>query len=120
MEDLKKMEDLFDHTREYIHVRLDEAKLAVAEKISAVLSLLIATTVVNVIFLLCLIFASAAGAFALGQWWGSYWLGFLSVAGFYFLLGLFIWAAKERLIRTPVMNAILRQLFNNNDSDEKD
>ena len=120
MEDLKKMEDLFDHTREYIHIRLDEGKLAVAEKVSAVISLVIATAVVNVIFLLCLIFASAAAAFALGHWWSNYWLGFLSVGGFYFLLGMIIWAAKERLIRVPVMNAIIRQLFHKNDSDEND
>ena len=56
---------------------------------------------------------------ALGQWLNNYWLGFLLVAGLYFLAGLIVWAAKERLIRIPVINAIIRQLFKN-DNDEKD
>ena len=120
MEDLKKVEDLFDHAREYVNIRADEVKLAIAEKVSAVMAMVIATAVVNIIFLLCLIFASAAGAFALGLWLKSYWLGFLLVAAFYFLTGLLVWAAKERMIRVPIMNAIIRQLFKNNNEDEKD
>ena len=119
MEDIKKVEDLFDHAREYVNIRIDEVKLAVAERVSAVMAMVIATAVVNIIFLLCLVFASAAGAFALGVWLKSYWLGFLVVAGLYFLAGLLVWAAKERLIRAPIMNAIIRQLFKNNE-DEKD
>jgi len=119
MEDLKKVEDLFDHAREYVNIRVNEAKLAVAERVSAVMAMVIATAVVNIIFLLGLIFASAAGAFALGIWLKSYWLGFLVVAGLYFLAGLLVWGAKERMIRVPIMNAIIRQLFKNNE-DEKD
>jgi len=120
MEELKKVEDLFDHAREYVNIRVDEAKLAIAERVSAVMAMVIATAVVNVIFLLSLIFASAAGAFALGLWLKSYWLGFLLVAGGYLLAGLLVWAAKEKLIRAPIMNAIIRQLFKKDDDNEKD
>ena len=120
MEELKKVEDLLDHAREYVNIRTDEVKLAIAEKVSAVMAMVIATTVVNIIFLLCLIFASAAGAFALGLWLKSYWLGFLLVAAFYFVTGLLVWSAKEKMIRVPIMNAIIRQLFKNNNEDEKD
>ncbi|MDO6429485.1 phage holin family protein [Flavitalea sp. BT771] len=119
MEDLKKIENLLDHARDYINIRVDEAKLSVAEKTSGVIAMVIATTVVNIIFLLALIFAGAAGAVAIGQWLNNYWLGLLMVAGLYLLAGLIVWAAKERLIRIPVMNAIIRQLFKN-DNDEKD
>lgn len=119
MEDLKKVEDLFDHAREYVNIRVDEAKLAVAERVSAVVAMVIATAVVNIIFLLALIFASAAAAFALGAWLKSYWLGCLLVAGLYLLAGLLVWAAKERMIRVPIMNAIIHQLFKN-ENDEKD
>jgi hypothetical protein len=120
MEDLKKIEDLFDHAREYVNIRVGEAKLILAEKTSAILAQVIATTVVNVFFLLFLIFASVAGAFALSHWLNNTWLGFLLVAVFYLLIGLIIWGARERLIRIPVMNAIIRQLFNKEDEYEKD
>ena len=119
MEDLKKIENLLDHARDYTNIRVDEAKLSIAEKTSGVIAMMIATTVVNIIFLLALIFAGAAGAVAIGQWLDNYWLGFLLVAGLYFVAGLFVWVARERLIRIPVMNAIIHQLFKNDD-DEKD
>ena len=117
MEEKKKVEDLFDHAREYVNIRVDEAKLSLAERSSAVLSMVIATTVVNIIFLLCLIFAGIAGAIAIGIWLKSYWLGFLLIAGVYLLVGLLVWAAKESLIRQPIMNAVIHQLFKNNDNE---
>lgn len=120
MEELKKIEDLLDHIRSYINTRVDEVKLALAERASAVIALIIARTVVHIFFLLCLLFASIAAAYALGPWLGATWRGFLLVAALYLLLGLVIWAAKERLIRIPVMNAIIQQLFQNNPNDEKD
>jgi hypothetical protein len=119
MEDLKKIEILFDHARDYVKIRVDETKLTLAEKTSAVIGLIIAATVVNVIFLLCMVFAGVAGALAIGQWLNSMWLGFLIVSAIYLLAGLILWARREKMIRIPVMNAIIRQLFNNN-HDEKD
>lgn len=118
MEEKRRVEELFDHAREYVNIRVDETKLAVAERSSAVLSMVIATAVVNIIFLLCLIFASIAGAIAIGLWLRSYWLGFLLVAGLYLLAGLLIWAGKERLIRQPIMNAIIHQLFKKEEHEE--
>jgi hypothetical protein len=120
MEEFKKVEDLVDHAREYLNTRIDEAKLAVAEKTSRVIALLIARSVISVIFLLCLLFASVAAAYGLGAWLGKASLGFLLVAGFYFLLGVLVWAGKERMIRIPVMNAIIDQLFKNDLNHEKD
>jgi hypothetical protein len=120
MEDLKKVEDLFDHTREYVNIRVNEAKLVLAEKTSAIIALIIATAVVNIFFLFCLLFASMAGAFALGHWLKNGWLGFLLVGALYFLIGLIVWAAKERLIRIPIMNGIIQQLFKNDEDNEKD
>ena len=119
MEDLKKIENLFDHAREYVNVRVDEAKLGLAEKASAVIAQVIAMIVVNVFFLVSLLFGSIAGALALGRWWGSNWLGFLAVAGVYLLVGILIRASRERMIRLPVMNAIIRQLFKNDEDHEE-
>jgi hypothetical protein len=34
MEELKKVEDLIDHARDYVNTRVDEVKLAMAEKSS--------------------------------------------------------------------------------------
>lgn len=120
MEEYKKIEDLVGHAREYVNVRIDEAKLAVAERSSGVIAMLIARSVVAIVFSGSLLFASVAASYGLGAWLGKTWLGFLLVAAFYFLLGILVWAARERMIRMPVMNAIIHQLFKNDYSDEKD
>ena len=41
------------------------------------------------------------------------------MAGIYLLIGILVWSLKERILRMPIMNAILQQLFNEEeDSDE--
>ena len=41
MDDFKKMEDFVDHVRDYVHVRVDEARLGAADRIAGVISSLI-------------------------------------------------------------------------------
>ncbi|HEY8971993.1 MAG TPA: phage holin family protein [Puia sp.] len=98
MEDLRKLEELFDHAREYLNIRVDEVKLGVAEKESAIVAQVVANTVVNIFFLLFLLFAGVASALALGSWWQHEWLGFLAVAGIYLIAGLITWALRERMM----------------------
>lgn len=118
MEEFVKFENLIDHTRDYLNTRVDEAKLTVAERSSAVIARIIAASVASLVFVVSLIFASVAVAWWLGHSWGLVWLGFLAVAGFYFVAGLIVWFARERLIRIPVMNSIIHQLFKTEEDEE--
>ncbi len=120
MEELKKAEDLVGHAREYVNTRVDEVKLTVAEKSSRVIAFVIAGSAVSLVFAFCLFFASMALSYELGNLLGKNWLGFLLVAAFYCILGLIVWGAREKLIRIPVMNAIIHQLFKTDVEDEKD
>ncbi len=107
-----KAEELATAVKEYVDTRLDAVKLSVAEKVSALLANLLAGMVVVLVFLCFVFFGSIALALLLGSWLGAWWLGFLIVAGIYLLLGLITWLARGRLIRIPIMNAMIRQLFN--------
>jgi len=107
-----KAEELATAVKEYVDTRLDAVKLSVAEKVSALLANLLAGMVVVLVFLCFVFFGSIALALLLGSWLGAWWLGFLIVAGIYLLLGLITWLARGRLIRIPIMNALIRQLFN--------
>jgi len=113
------IEEIAGHVKEYINVRIDKAKLTTAEKSSLVLSNIIAGAILLAAFLFSLLFASIAAAYMMAGWMGKpLFAGFLVVAGFYFLTGLIIWAAKERLIRIPVMNSIIQQLFKHTGDEE--
>lgn len=114
----EKWEGLTDHVKEYINTRVELTKLHLAEKTSLVVSQLIAVTIVVLFFLLFLIFGSIAGAWALSNWIGKPYSGFLIVAGIYLLLGIIVWVARGQLLRFPIMNAIIRQLQKKDNDDE--
>lgn len=120
MEEFIKIENLIDHSKDYLNTRVDEIKLTVVEKTSDVLSEVIAGAIVTLVFAFCVLFASVAAAYGLALWTGKTWLGFLIVAGLYFLLGWIVWGARNRLIRLPIMNSLIHQLFNNRIEDEED
>lgn len=115
-----KVEDLATSLKEYVNLKIEGLKLALAEKTSAVVSNIIAGAIVLLAMLLFVIFASMALAFGLGAWIGHTWAGFLITAGLYLLIGLVVWAARGPLIRLPLMNALIQQLFTQSNDDETD
>ena len=59
--------------------------------------------------------ASVALSLALSEWIGNTWAGFLAVSCLYLLIGAVVWAARGKIIRMPVMNALIKQLFGKGD-----
>ncbi len=114
----EKIEELADNIKQYVNTRIDAAKLTAAEKTSAVIANLIAGLIVATVFMFFIVFASIALAIFLGVWIGKAWAGFLIVAGLYLLIGVFVWTAKEKLIRMPIMNALIKQLFGEEDEED--
>jgi hypothetical protein len=119
-EEFRKAEEMADHVKSYVNTKIAQLKLAMAEKVSKVIAVLIAGMFVLFVLFFFLVFVSMAAAYAIGIWLGKMWLGFLIVAAIYLLLGIITWVARGRLLQIPIMNAILRQLFNNEDNDEED
>jgi hypothetical protein len=121
MEAFKTVENLFEHVREYVNNSIALAKLNIAEKISKILSALIAFLLGFFILFLFIVFLSLAAAHAIGNAVGHSWLGFLIVSAFYLLAAIILLSAKEKIFRIPIMNAVIRQLFDENDKEhEKD
>ena len=118
-ETFAKVEEMADHIKEYMNNRITTVKLKTAEKSSKILAQIITLTIVLVIFLIFIVFAGIALAYALARLTGEFYWGFLIVAVLFLLLALLIWKTKEKLIRLPIMNTILHQLFNEQDNDEK-
>ena len=120
MEDFKKVEDLVDHVREYVHVRVDEARLGLAERSSGVIATLISGAALAGMLAFSFLFICVAAGLLIGRVLDDLVVGFLIVATFDILLGLIIWWARKSLIRTPVMNAILQEFFEKKEDHEKD
>ena len=112
-----KAEELMSDVKEYVDNRLSSVKLNVAEKTSKVGSQIISVTIITIIFIFFLVFSSIALAFAFSRLTGEYYWGFAIVAGIYLLAGFALSAAKEKIIRLPLLNALLKQLFKNDEED---
>ena len=108
---LDKIEGLINQLRAYADTRIALAKLEGAKKISHLLSSFMAIVMVALIFFLFMIMISIAGAWALGTWFNSMPLGFLAVAVFYLLVCMIIWGSREKMLRVPIMNSMIKKLF---------
>jgi Fe2+ transport system protein B len=118
-ETFAKAEQLAGHVKEYVNTKIELAKLSIAEKSSQVIANLVAGFIVAIVFIFFLVFASVAAAYALSEWIGKTYAGFLIISGCYLVIGMLVWAGRIRLIQIPIMNSIIRQLFNNESPDEK-
>ena len=118
-QDFNNAETFVDQVKKYVNNRLAQLKLSFAEKISKVMSVMIAVVISALVFFLFLVLICIAGAIVLGQWLESFWLGFLIVGGIVFVVGLILWIFKDQLIRKPIMNTLINVMFDK-EEDEKD
>jgi hypothetical protein len=116
------LSDLANSIRRYLEIRLSIAKLEVMEKTARIISLLIAAVFILTLFMLFLLFASFGAAFWIGELLQDNTLGHLSVAGFYFLLGIILLIFRRKLFVGMVINHLSEIFFEekNNDRDDED
>jgi hydrogenase-4 membrane subunit HyfE len=115
----EKAEDLAGSVKEYINTRIEYVKLTTAEKSATLIANVAAGLLLAGIFVFFLVFAGISLSIVLGQWIGQLWAGFLIVAFFYLLVGLLVWVARGSIIRLPVMNALIQQLFKKDEEDQE-
>lgn len=108
-----KIDDLIEHVEEYFQTRQELGKLVMAEKSSAVLSSVVTSIVLLFVFLLVFIFASIALAYGISQYAGQAYAGFLAVAFLYFVIGIILYANREKWLKTPMANAVIKNFFKN-------
>jgi hypothetical protein len=118
-QDFNNGETFVDDVKEYVNTRIAQLKLLFAEKTSKVMSILVAVIMSALVFFLFLVLVCIAGAIVIGQWLESFWLGFLVIAGIVLLAGFFLWIFKNQIIRKPIMNVLIKTMFDK-DEDEKD
>ncbi len=118
-QDFNNGEAFVDDVKEYVNTRIAQLKLLFAEKTSKVMSILVAVIMSALVFFLFLVLVCIAGAIAIGLWLESFWLGFLVIAGIVLLAGFFLWIFKDQIIRKPIMNVLIKTMFDK-DEDEKD
>jgi Zn-dependent protease with chaperone function len=118
-QDFNNAETFVDQVKEYVNTRLAQLKLSFAEKTSKVMAVMIAVVLSALVFFLFLLLICIAGAIFIGQRLENFWLGFVIVGGIVLIAGFILWTFKDWLIRKPIMNALIKAMFDKED-DEKD
>ena len=112
-----KVDELVVHVKAYMNNRIDMVKLNAAEKGSKMMANVITLVISLLVFGLCIVFAGFALAFAFGKLTGELYWGFLIVAGIYLLLGFFLWMLRGKLLRVPILNSLIKQIFKEEDEE---
>jgi uncharacterized membrane protein YqjE len=116
MEDsFKIFEELKTSLVNYLNHKASLLKIELAEKISKLLSSLIAISLFAICMLFVLVFISIALSIYIGNKIGEIYVGFLIVSIIHLIFGICIWKMRVRWIQIPMMNFILKQLFDDSE-----
>ena len=118
MEKLKqKIEETGSHLYELYETEAELRKLQTIEKVSQAVSVSVAGLAVFIVCFFAFVFGSVAAAFAISEWAGHSWAGFLALAGFYLLIGIVLMAKRQSWIQAPLTNSIIRNFFDHDETD---
>jgi len=110
MEELNKVEKLAAHIKEYAETKFDLVVLNAQDKFTNVLSSLVASATGIVLCIFVLLFASVGVALWLGDCFQSPFIGFFCVAGFYLLVAVIVIINRNKWIREPMTNSLLKKI----------
>ncbi len=110
MEEKNKVEKLFTDVKEYAETKLDLVALNVQDKSSNLMGSAASILVVGIVILFILLFLSLGVALIIGHCFHNPSIGFFFIAGFYFLVGLVVYFSRNKWIKTPVINALLKKI----------
>lgn len=110
MEERNKIEKMFTDIKDYAETRFDIIVLNIQDKATGLISSIASAVILGTLGLIALMFISIGGAWYLGEYLQSPSIGFFSVAGFYLLLTLLLFVNREKWIKLPIINAILKKI----------
>jgi cellulose synthase/poly-beta-1,6-N-acetylglucosamine synthase-like glycosyltransferase len=117
---IQALSELVNSMRRYLDIRLNILKLEIMEKSSRIVALTIASVFLLMLFMLFLLFVSLSAAIYAGELLESSTLGYLCVAGFYFLLSLLFFIFRRRLFLGIVIRHMSEIFFEDKKADDDD
>lgn len=106
------IEELFQKLKEYADVRLNLFKLQGISKVSGLLSSAISFILIGVIFITFIVCLTIGLSLWIGDSLGKTYYGFFIVAGFYVIIGLILFLARGKILKAPISNKLIKELFN--------
>ncbi len=105
------IESLIDRVKSYVETRVDLLKLKAIDKSSSFLSMLVLLIILSSVGLIFIILVNIGLALYIGSLTGSAYCGFFIVSGFYLITGLVIFIFRDKWLKTPVSNMVIKNLL---------
>lgn len=120
MENIKeKYENLVDHIKDYIHNRIELAKLMAIEKGALGVSSVATYFILAFLLLFFIIFFSISLALGLSLLIGSSFIGFSIVTLLYLITALLLFYNKEKWIIEPISNVVIKNALKDYNAQNK-
>jgi hypothetical protein len=103
---------LFEKAEHYTKTSAELYKLKVIDKSADVISTLTVRLAIIVFITLFFLIMNTGVALWLGEVLGKVYYGFFIVAGFYALVGILLYAFRNKWIKVPLRNSIITQVLN--------
>lgn len=107
----ENIESLLNDTGKYIEAKTDLWKLKAADKLSENVSSLASQVIFLFIVSIVIVSLNVGLALMIGKWMGELYYGFFVMAGFYALIGLILYVARDKIIKTPLYNSIINKIL---------
>jgi len=108
---MNQVEALFKEFKDYVSLRLQITQLKYSSKTSLVTSSVLTYMLISMIVFFFVLVLTIGIALWMGNLLGEWYLGFLIMAGIYLLIGLVIFTFRNRWIRIPLNNLIIKEIF---------
>ena len=105
-------EDVQNQAQAYLEKSISYYKLWGFKVAMKSTTMILKFTLILLCFSMVLLFGSVAAALAIGNYFGSYALGFISVAGLYLIITFFLFLVKEKVIEGPILKKFSEIFFN--------
>jgi hypothetical protein len=103
---------LFEKAVDYLETRIELFKLEAVNMLSEILSSMFSSLIIIVFFAFFIFMLNIGVALWIGDILGKTYYGFFIVAGFYIVVGFIFYLARNKWLKRPVSNLIIKKMLN--------
>lgn len=118
-EEAPTIKGLVTHVKDYVNTTIDLGVYSAADKASEAASKTAVFAVMFAVAAFFLLFFSITLSLLLSKLTGELYLGFLIISILYLVLGVILWKMKDKWIKNPVADNVIKFLFKGVDAHEK-
>lgn len=111
------LDHIITHAEDYLKTRQKLTQHVVTEKVVVLTSTLVTAFILFAVFLMAALFASMGIAGWISRRMGDDLMGYWIVGSGYFVVGLIVALFRKLILKTPIMNTMIKNIYNENSHD---